>query len=311
MLCRRHFRDQLCGNGISLPCNVTLAGDLPRFLQIELLTKIRRAGLEMAFHLEHHGAWLSARVWYPRCRLFKTHDVLSAPQRTPQRSKLPRHFLRRKRATVCCWHVGLGCWLFSFWGSWWSAAMQCGTCRGGAFRASISACRASVFALPIFVLAAMGSSFPCFVGGLGFSLSIVAGTNLPPLQTGLVTIVLVTYTVAQATLRPWKGPAINGADTASSVALLILAGRSLPVDTEMEAEFSEYFTFFILMFQVHFGKFCFLSINKLVQIGLVGAGFANFHVQFKVATLLSGFLGACMCGRDGLAAFRRRLAPPP
>ena len=98
MLCRRHFRDQLCGNGISLPCNVTLAGDLPRFLQIELLTKIRRAGLEMAFHLEHHGAWLSARVWYPRCRLFKTHDVLSAPQRTPQRSKLPRHFLRRKRA---------------------------------------------------------------------------------------------------------------------------------------------------------------------------------------------------------------------
>ena len=131
-----------------------------------------------------------------------------------------------------------------------------------------------------------GFIIPLLCRGLGFSLSIVAGTNLPPLQTGLVTIVLVTYTVAQATLRPWKGPAINGADTASSVALLILAGRSLPVDTEMEAEFSEYFTFFILMFQVHFGKFCFLSINKLVQIGLVGAGFANFHVQFKVATLV-------------------------
>ena len=110
-----------------------------------------------------------------------------------------------------------------------------------------------------------GFIIPLLCRGLGFALSIVAGTNLPPLQTGLVSIVLVTYTVAQASLRPWKSLVINGADTASSVALLILAGRSLPVDTEMEAEFSESFTSFILMFQAHFGKFCFLSINELVH----------------------------------------------
>lgn len=110
-----------------------------------------------------------------------------------------------------------------------------------------------------------GFIIPLLCRGLGFSLSIVAGTNLPPLQTGLVTIVLVTYTVAQATLRPWKGPAINGADTASSVALLILAGRSLPVDTEMEAEFSEYFTFFILMLLL----FCLASLVLVCVAGMV------------------------------------------
>eukprot|EP00435_Cladocopium_sp_Y103_P075429 s332_g57.t1 len=110
-----------------------------------------------------------------------------------------------------------------------------------------------------------GFIVPLLCRGLGFALSIVAGTNLPPLQTSLVSIVLVTYTVAQASLRPWKGPAINGADTASSVALLILAGRSLPVDGDMEAEFAEYFTLFILMLLLA----CLASLVLVCAAGMV------------------------------------------
>eukprot|EP00435_Cladocopium_sp_Y103_P038932 s2350_g10.t1 len=110
-----------------------------------------------------------------------------------------------------------------------------------------------------------GFIVPLLCRGLGFAMSIVVGTNLPPVQTGLVSIVLVTYTVLQASLRPWKAPAINVADTVLSASLLILASRSIQVDVQMEADFAEYFTVVVLMLVLA----CLASLVALCIVGVV------------------------------------------
>lgn len=110
-----------------------------------------------------------------------------------------------------------------------------------------------------------GFIIPVLCRGLGFATSIVVGTNLPPVQTAVVSIVLVTYTLVQASLRPWKAPAINLADTVLSASLLILANRSLPEDGDMETKFEEHFTVIILMFLLA----CLASLAILCLVGMI------------------------------------------
>lgn len=110
-----------------------------------------------------------------------------------------------------------------------------------------------------------GFIIPLLCRGLGFAVSIVVGTNLPPVQTGLVSIVLVAYTVVQASLRPWKAPAINLADTVLSASLLILASRSLQEDGDMEAKLGEHFTVIILMLLLA----CLASLAVLCIVGVI------------------------------------------
>lgn len=116
-----------------------------------------------------------------------------------------------------------------------------------------------------FRLDSYGFIIPLLCRGLGFAVSIVVGTNLPPVQTGLVSIVLVAYTVVQASLRPWKAPAINLADTVLSASLLILASRSLQEDGDMEAKLGEHFTVIILMLLLA----CLASLAVLCIVGVI------------------------------------------
>eukprot|EP00435_Cladocopium_sp_Y103_P030033 s2350_g7.t1 len=127
-----------------------------------------------------------------------------------------------------------------------------------------------------FRLDSYGFIVPLLCRGLGFAISIVVGTNLPPVQTSLVSIVLVTYTVLQASLRPWKAPAINLADTVLSASLLILASRSIQEDGDMEAKFGEHFTVIILVLLLA----CLASLAVLciggVVLQLVGGNWNRF-----------------------------------
>ena len=45
--------------------------------------------------------------------------------------------------------------------------------------------------------------------GFGFAMSIVVGTNTPPAQTSLASLVLIIYGLLQALTLPWKVPVIN------------------------------------------------------------------------------------------------------
>ena len=92
-----------------------------------------------------------------------------------------------------------------------------------------------------------GFIVPLLCRGLGFAIAVVAGTNAPPVQTAMASMILIIYLVLQSSLRPWKAPAINVADTVFNASLLTLASRSIQTDREMEAEFAEYFTSIILM----------------------------------------------------------------
>eukprot|EP00435_Cladocopium_sp_Y103_P072515 s36_g40.t1 len=92
-----------------------------------------------------------------------------------------------------------------------------------------------------------GFILPILCRGLGFAIAVVAGTNAPPVQTAVTSMVLIIYLVAQALLQPWKAPAINVADTVFTASLLTLASRSLQVDSKMEAKFAEYFAAIVLM----------------------------------------------------------------
>jgi len=88
---------------------------------------------------------------------------------------------------------------------------------------------------------------PQLFRSLGFALSVAVGTNIPPAQTALASIVLIIYATLQAAVRPWKAPAINVADTAVNAGLLLLVSKSIQTDADMEADFAEYFTLAILL----------------------------------------------------------------
>ena len=84
--------------------------------------------------------------------------------------------------------------------------------------------------------------------GLGFALSIVVGSSLPPAQTALASLVLIVYGLLQALTLPWKVPMINVADMVVNAGLLLLITKSVQTDTDMEAQFAEVFSIGILMF---------------------------------------------------------------
>eukprot|EP00438_Fugacium_kawagutii_P034587 Skav208727 [mRNA] locus=scaffold615:133011:137950:+ [translate_table: standard] len=111
--------------------------------------------------------------------------------------------------------------------------------------------------------------------GLGFAVAIAAGTNLPPMQTALVSFVLVVYTVLQASIQPWKVRAVNLADSVVNASLLLLTGTTLPSDTQMETAFAEYFALLILVFVATtlclLGLLCFVALLVDLRSGDVDA----------------------------------------
>jgi len=100
--------------------------------------------------------------------------------------------------------------------------------------------------------------------GLSFALAIAIGTNLPPLQTALASIVLVIYTITQASVRPWKAPVMNFVDTLLGALFLLLVGQSIGSNNDVETEALEYFTLFLLLFVL----FCLGSLFALCAVGL-------------------------------------------
>jgi len=115
--------------------------------------------------------------------------------------------------------------------------------------------------------------------GLGFAVAVVVGTNAPPVQTGLASMVLITYAMMQAWLRPWKAPVINVADTVLSACLVVLANRSFHVDGLLEEEFREYFTLLILLLT-------FACLASLVLLCVVGVALQLAGVDWNC--VLSG-----------------------
>ena len=104
--------------------------------------------------------------------------------------------------------------------------------------------------------------------GLSFALAIAIGTNLPPLQTALASIVLVIYTITQASVRPWKAPVMNFADTLLGALFLLLVGQSIGlVNNDVETEALEYFTVFLLLLLGNF--------RKGVEIRSLSVGFCS------------------------------------
>ena len=91
---------------------------------------------------------------------------------------------------------------------------------------------------------------PQLLKSLGFALSATLGTQYPPAQTGLATMVLMLYMTLQAVVHPWKAPVINVADTILNALLLLAATKSIPTDVniDIEADFANYFMIVILLF---------------------------------------------------------------
>ncbi len=92
-------------------------------------------------------------------------------------------------------------------------------------------------------------SLPMLLRGFSFALAIAIGTNLPPLQTALASIVLVIYTLTQASVRPWKAPVMNLADTLLGALFLLLVGNN-----DVKTEAAEYFTVILLLLLGSFKK---------------------------------------------------------
>lgn len=110
-------------------------------------------------------------------------------------------------------------------------------------------------------------------------MAVVVGTNAPPVQTGLASMVLITYAMMQAWLRPWKAPVINVADTVLSACLVVLANRSSHEGGLLEEEFQEYFTLLILLLT-------FACLASLVLLCIVGVALQLAGVDWNC--VLSG-----------------------
>jgi len=88
---------------------------------------------------------------------------------------------------------------------------------------------------------------PQLLKSLGFALSATLGTQNPPAQTGLATVVLMLYMTLQTVVHPWKAPVINIADTTLNALLLLASTKSIPTDVNTEADFANYFMIVILL----------------------------------------------------------------
>eukprot|EP00435_Cladocopium_sp_Y103_P066801 s2564_g29.t1 len=90
---------------------------------------------------------------------------------------------------------------------------------------------------------------PVFLRHLGIALAVAVGTNMPPAQTGLASIILVIYLITQTAVRPWKVPLMNIVDIAVTAIFVLLLSKSIQVDRQMEMDFAELsaFVFLLLM----------------------------------------------------------------
>lgn len=83
--------------------------------------------------------------------------------------------------------------------------------------------------------------------GFSFALAVVIGTNVPPAQTTLASLILTTYAILQSWMRPWKVPVINATDMLVNAGLLLLVNKAIQIDTDMESQFAETFCVGILL----------------------------------------------------------------
>ena len=124
-----------------------------------------------------------------------------------------------------CWNV-----------STWAATRQVGKVQS--FRFSMASFRLDAY---WFIL-------PVLLRGFSFALSVVIGSNHPPLQTALASVILTIYGIAVTKMRPWKSPVINYADTVVTACFLLLVSKSIQVSEDEELAFAESYTIVLLLF---------------------------------------------------------------
>ena len=91
---------------------------------------------------------------------------------------------------------------------------------------------------------------PVCLRHLGFALSVAVGTNMPPAQTALASIVMVIYLITQAAVRPWKVPLMNVVDIAVTAIFVLLLSNSIQVDHQVEMDFAEFCVFVFMLLLV-------------------------------------------------------------
>lgn len=83
--------------------------------------------------------------------------------------------------------------------------------------------------------------------GFSFALAVVIGTNVPPAQTTLASLILTTYAILQSWMRPWKVPVINATDMLVNAGLLLLVNKAIQIDADVESQFAETFCIGLLL----------------------------------------------------------------
>ena len=134
--------------------------------------------------------------------------------------------------------------------------------------------------------------------GFFFAVSPVIGSNHPPMQTALASVVLTIYGIAVAKMRPWKAPVINFADTFVTFSFLLLVSKAIPVHEDMEEAFAESYTIMLLLFLGRSSKSC------LQQVVLVHPASGIFWLMW------STIFNLCHC-HELLYAWFLRLSKNP
>lgn len=83
--------------------------------------------------------------------------------------------------------------------------------------------------------------------GFSFALAVVMGTNVPPAQTTLASLILTTYAILQSWMRPWKVPVVNATDMLVNAGLLLLVNKAIQIDADVESQFAETFCIGLLL----------------------------------------------------------------
>lgn len=105
--------------------------------------------------------------------------------------------------------------------------------------------------------------------GFSFALAVVIGTNVPPAQTTLASLILTTYAILQSWMRPWKVPVINATDMLVNAGLLLLVNKAIQIDADVESQFAETFCIGLLLF---------LSLENIHE--------SHEHIQSQSFTML-------------------------
>ena len=124
-----------------------------------------------------------------------------------------------------CWNV-----------STWAMTNQVGKVQS--FRFSMANFRLDAYWFILLVL----------LRGFFFALSVAIGSNYPPVQTALASVILTIYGIAVTKMRPWKSPVINYADTVVTACFLLLVNKSIQVSEDEDLAFAESYTIALLLF---------------------------------------------------------------